>query len=389
MNPILMAILKAVMKNAQHASKGEKSTAQVNLLDMLTQQRDTGGGQIVNTQSTGPALAAPNDYYLSQEARNMGTNNALQDAFANNQAQPTQPIQPVQSVYQQPQPMVNSQIPQSIIDMQKPQQQSPNQTSPGFFAGTSGKAGRDTAYYGGRFIPDIVRTRLGVPTAGEEASRQAMLNMRSQSGQLQPVIDPNTGQIAYYRPAKSVFQPPSLEEKGQAEINVAKEKAKIPTADMKNLLLQTKGQIANLETLRQEARTIKGGWGGIGNIITAEATRGKSEGATMRYMRKIPAYSAGMYRSLTGDNRLSDADAAARAKPLLWDPTVDDSLKEPMFNDLELAFKARERLLEKGMYTVDEKTNQPVLDLNQIINEKDQMKRDALEILKRRGKING
>lgn len=46
------------------------------------------------------------------------------------------------------------------------------------------------------------------------------------------------------------------------------------------------------------------------------------------YMDVIPTASAGAYRAVTGDNRLSDADAASRAKPLFWDPREPGDVRE-------------------------------------------------------------
>jgi len=46
------------------------------------------------------------------------------------------------------------------------------------------------------------------------------------------------------------------------------------------------------------------------------------------YMDSLPAASVGVYRAVTGDNRLSDADAAARAKPLFWHPMEPSDVRE-------------------------------------------------------------
>lgn len=46
------------------------------------------------------------------------------------------------------------------------------------------------------------------------------------------------------------------------------------------------------------------------------------------YLDTVPAASAGAYRAVTGDNRLSDEDAASRAKPLFWDPREPEDTRE-------------------------------------------------------------
>lgn len=165
-----------------------------------------------------------------------------------------------------------------------------------------------------------------------------------------------------------VLTPSQLEtpaQKQQRDIETAKEKSTLPTADMKNLLLQTQSQIENVRMLRKEAESLPGGW--QGGFMAMGKGLIERKGEVLRYMRKVPAVSAGLYRALTGDNRLSDADAAARAKPLVWDPTLDPSEKKPMFDSLEKAFEARAKILQSGNYAVDPETQQPIIPLEQIM----------------------
>ena len=146
------------------------------------------------------------------------------------------------------------------------------------------------------------------------------------------------------------------------QIDIAQEKAKIPTADMRNLIVQSKAQLQNIQALRKEADILPGGYEGMKVRATAILTRGKVGGNVYAYERKLPALAAGLYRALTGDNRLSDMDAQQRALPLLWNTSIDPSLKKPMFDYLEIAFKTREKMLKEGLYTVDKDTGQPVID---------------------------
>lgn len=61
------------------------------------------------------------------------------------------------------------------------------------------------------------------------------------------------------------------------------------------------------------------------------------------YMDALPAASVGLYRAITGDNRLSDADAAARAKPLLWDPMEPEGVREGKNSFLNFMLDEAER----------------------------------------------
>jgi hypothetical protein len=78
--------------------------------------------------------------------------------------------------------------------MQAPQQQ---QLTPGAFAGMKegilgmpssaygqdyqGQEGRETAYYAGKLIPDIIRSKLGINTTGEEARQQQTIETSKRS----------------------------------------------------------------------------------------------------------------------------------------------------------------------------------------------------------------
>lgn len=76
----------------------------------------------------------------------------------------------------------------------------------------------------------------------------------------------------------------------------------------------------------------------------AKLTGGRfgSEG-TKTYLDALPAASAGIYRAITGDNRLSDQDAAARAKPLFWHPLEGQNTREGKFSFLNYMMDEAER----------------------------------------------
>ena len=64
---------------------------------------------------------------------------------------------------------------------------------------------------------------------------------------------------------------------------------------------------------------------------------------TRVYNQGTPAASAGVYRAVTGDNRLSDVDAAQRAKPLFWDTMEPAEVREGKFAFLNFMLDEAEK----------------------------------------------
>jgi hypothetical protein len=114
---------------------------------------------------------------------------------------------------QQPPPMIPSQyqgmVNRPSIQGQPMQQPSQQQLAPGAFAGLkegilgmpssayeqdyAGKEGRETAYYMGKLIPDIIRSKLGVNTTGEEARQQLGIKSSEQQMDLREKIAKDKG----------------------------------------------------------------------------------------------------------------------------------------------------------------------------------------------------
>lgn len=85
-----------------------------------------------------------------------------------------------------------------------------------------------------------------------------------------------------------------------------------------------KGNLDNMDSLINGLeKDLSGlsGYSGMAKGLFGKLSQGNIEGTqTARiYDQKRPAIAVGLYRALTGDTRLSDADAAARAYPLLPD----------------------------------------------------------------------
>ena len=146
---------------------------------------------------------------------------------------------------------------------------------------------------------------------------------------------------------------PGEELKQKVEEKKALSKVTI-TATQKQDIAGAKQQLMNVRQMEDLAKDLPGGYRGMIGIGIGSITRGAVESGTRRYLKKLPAFAAGLYRDLTGDKRLSDMDAQARAMPLLWHPSEDKSIREDVFADIEKALKARIDLLEKGEFITDE-----------------------------------
>lgn len=165
---------------------------------------------------------------------------------------------------------------------------------------------------------------------------------------------------------KAALTPEEITARTQARVDV---QSQAPTADIKMQKIRIQNQIQNIDLLEKEASELKGGYSGMAEIAKATVTRGEQGSKEMMYMRKLPAMGVSLYRDLTGDTRLSDADAQARALPLLWNPTLSPKLREPMFNDTKLYLEARKTLIQKGAYKIDPETNEPITPINDVILE--------------------
>lgn len=121
-------------------------------------------------------------------------------------------------------------------------------------------------------------------------------------------------------------------------------------------------QLQQLREIRKMLGDVPGGITGGIESLTSKATYGAIGGKAKQYNDLKPSIATKIYRAMTGDTRLSDADAASRAYPLL------PSLAEP----LELR-EAKIRNLEKNL--ADRKSNlMSSGGLKSIISEQDENK---------------
>lgn len=149
---------------------------------------------------------------------------------------------------------------------------------------------------------------------------------------------------------KRAFEMAAAAERGKASVpNIGAEQVKE--------LREVQYRKSLIDQMKTEADAIKISGFGKGQMAygTAMLSSGKQNPELFSYVNKMPARAAAIYRDLTGDTRLSDQDAAARAMGLIWNPLRDDiSLRGKYFKELEDLRAARERLLREGNYVLGE-----------------------------------
>lgn len=138
-------------------------------------------------------------------------------------------------------------------------------------------------------------------------------------------------------------------------VAIAKAKNELPTADMKNQLTSTKQAKALVTELLKQSEGLKGSWAGMAEIAKGAINRGEGKSADYRlYLSNMPSAATAVYRSVTGDTRLSDADAQARAYPLLWHPSEHTDTRTKKNEFISNMITAREILLKANKFTTDD-----------------------------------
>lgn len=164
-------------------------------------------------------------------------------------------------------------------------------------------------------------------------------------------IDPESGDMKY-----NIGETPQAKDRRElaqeeAKINLKK---KVPSAQQQQDLTEAKGAKSLLDQMEVDSKKLPSGYGAIWQNIGNFFTRGNSNPKLVTYNDTRPAAAVGLYRALTGDKRLSDADAKARALPLMWDSDEGDKVRTEKFSKLKRMAEARIKLVQEGKYTVDE-----------------------------------
>ena len=128
-------------------------------------------------------------------------------------------------------------------------------------------------------------------------------------------------------------------------------KSEVPTVQKQNDLLAAKQQLSNIKGMRTLAESIPSGIvGRVGSGTLAAISGGAMSTNKQLYDKQRPAFAVSLYRALTGDTRLSDADAKARALPLLWKVGEADAVRKKSFDYIEKALGSRINLIQSGKY---------------------------------------
>lgn len=123
-----------------------------------------------------------------------------------------------------------------------------------------------------------------------------------------------------------------------------------PTADMKNNMVTVKQVSSLMDDLKSQAYGLKGGYAGMEENVKSVINRGKGKSADYKlYNDSLHATSVAFYRAVTGDTRLSDADAKTRAYPIMWKTSEHTDVRDKKFGFMERMVSAREKLLEGGI----------------------------------------
>lgn len=129
------------------------------------------------------------------------------------------------------------------------------------------------------------------------------------------------------------------------------------TADQKNALQANQSAQIVFGELQRLSKGLEdlGGYAGLvlkgGNVIA----RGSLSPEAQAYKDFMPAAGVSLYRGITGDSRLSDADAASRAYPLVWDIGEDGSVKGIKEKNIQNLLSARNILLSNNIYATNKK----------------------------------
>lgn len=183
----------------------------------------------------------------------------------------------------------------------------------------------------------------------------------------------------------SFLNPAAERKKNELELEksraLAEEKSEIPTAQQKNDLQAVENQIANINNVKKLAEKIPAGriTGSLSGVVSS-ITGGEYQTATREYLKERPAMAVSLYRALTGDTRLSDADAKGRALPLLWHPTESSKIRDLSFERINKALEARKKLISEGRYKVDE-NGQFLTPIEDVLAEAEQpLKKKSLDV---------
>ena len=125
---------------------------------------------------------------------------------------------------------------------------------------------------------------------------------------------------------------------------------KAMTAEQKNNYSNVNNQILNMDIMEKLIEdTAQGPIEGRKADVLSKITGGIQNPSNKQYNDFANAMSAGLYRALTSDTRLSDADAASRARPLL--PYLSDAkgFNSNKFKIIKDMLKIKQKMVKRGV----------------------------------------
>ena len=127
--------------------------------------------------------------------------------------------------------------------------------------------------------------------------------------------------------------------------------SKSEPSKIKEQQLDIAGQQDLVSSLRDKLNSIPSSIGGFATSGLAKVSGGIIAPETKAYLDIMPSAAVKIYRSTTGDTRLSDADAAARAYPIMPKPWEPKELQDSKLKDIEDALNGRGSKLKSLLTT--------------------------------------
>lgn len=121
-------------------------------------------------------------------------------------------------------------------------------------------------------------------------------------------------------------------------------------AKLKDELKTIVTQQQNLNVIKDQLSKIPPSLAGGTQSLIARSGQGFKEAATYDKVRK--AYAVSLYRAMTGDTRLSDADAESRALPLIPTTIMDQGQRDELLGFIEEALEVRKKNAESGISNI-------------------------------------
>lgn len=127
--------------------------------------------------------------------------------------------------------------------------------------------------------------------------------------------------------------------------------SKSEPSKIKEQQIDIAGQQDLVSSLRDKLNSIPSSIGGVATSGLAKVSGGIIAPETKAYLDIMPSAAVKIYRSTTGDTRLSDADAAARAYPIMPKPWEPKELQDSKLKDIEDALNGRGSKLKSLLTT--------------------------------------